>query len=95
MSVFERGWLSSNNIFLHGSGGDATLVDSGHSVHAEQTVALVRQALRAADPPQRLTRVLNTHLHSDHCGGNALLPNATMVIQRREWEAARDAETAA
>ncbi len=92
MSVFERGWLSSNNIFLHGSGGDATLVDSGHSVHAEQTVALVRQALRAADPPQRLTRVLNTHLHSDHCGGNAALRRefgAAVLIPPGLWAAAR------
>jgi glyoxylase-like metal-dependent hydrolase (beta-lactamase superfamily II) len=75
LTVFERGWLSSNNILLHGDSDDegATLVDTGHCVHAEQTVALVRHALRGA---QTLRHVVNTHLHSDHCGGNAALQRA-------------------
>jgi glyoxylase-like metal-dependent hydrolase (beta-lactamase superfamily II) len=74
VSVFERGWLSSNNILLHGSSGDgATLIDSSHCLHAEQTIALVRNALR---PGEVLTTLVNTHLHSDHCGGNAALQRA-------------------
>ncbi len=69
--VFERGWLSSNNILLNGADGQgATLVDSSHCLHAPQTMALVRAALR---PGQTLVRIVNTHLHSDHCGGNAAL----------------------
>ncbi|HEY0832875.1 MAG TPA: MBL fold metallo-hydrolase, partial [Azospirillum sp.] len=32
--------------------------------------------------------------HFDHVGGNALVPNATMLVQRREWDAARDADLA-
>jgi glyoxylase-like metal-dependent hydrolase (beta-lactamase superfamily II) len=64
--VLERGWLSSNNIlFLEGE--DATLVDSGYVTHAPQTVALLRQALEG----RRLRRLVNTHSHSDHIGGNA------------------------
>src|SRR5690606_6700204 len=72
LTVLERGWLSSNNVLIHAAPGEpgAVLVDSGHVVHAEQTVALVRHALRAGEP---LVRVVNTHLHSDHCGGNAAL----------------------
>ena len=31
---------------------------------------------------------INSHLHFDHAGGNAQLPNADVVIQRREWDAA-------
>lgn len=31
--------------------------------------------------------VINSHLHFDHCGGNAEMPNATIVIQRPEWKA--------
>jgi len=74
LTVFERGWLSSNNVLLHGGDGeDATLVDTGHVVHAAQTLALVKQALQ---PGQTLARVVNTHLHSDHCGGNATLARA-------------------
>jgi glyoxylase-like metal-dependent hydrolase (beta-lactamase superfamily II) len=45
--------------------------------------------------PGKIDYIINSHLHFDHCGGNALLPNATMVVQRNEWAAARDPETAA
>lgn len=68
MQVFERGWLSSNNILFIGS-EHTTLVDSGYVTHAPQTLALVARAL--GDRP--LDALFNTHLHSDHCGGNAAL----------------------
>jgi glyoxylase-like metal-dependent hydrolase (beta-lactamase superfamily II) len=49
--------------------------------------------LRAQDvDPNRVDFLVNSHLHFDHVGGNAALPNATLVIQRREWEAGRDPE---
>ncbi len=66
--VFERGWLSANNVLLTG-GGPVTLIDSGYCSHSGQTLALVRSALG----PRPLDRLVNTHLHSDHCGGNSLL----------------------
>lgn len=72
MTVLERGWLSSNNVLLFDPADPvaaATLVDSGHCRHAAQTLALVDHA-RGARP---LGGLLNTHLHSDHCGGNAAL----------------------
>jgi glyoxylase-like metal-dependent hydrolase (beta-lactamase superfamily II) len=47
-------------------------VDTGYATHAEQTLALVRTALGATP----LAQVLNTHLHSDHCGGNAAVRTA-------------------
>jgi len=74
LTVLERGWLSSNNILIHAALGEpgAVLIDSSHVTHAEQTVALVRHALRG----ERLARIVNTHLHSDHCGGNAALQRA-------------------
>jgi glyoxylase-like metal-dependent hydrolase (beta-lactamase superfamily II) len=71
MRVFERGWLSSNNILFAGRDGSA-LVDSGYATHAPQTVALVAHALQG----RPLDRLINTHLHSDHCGGNAALQRA-------------------
>lgn len=40
--------------------------------------------------PDRVDLMVNSHLHFDHAGGNELLPNARWVVQRREWEAARD-----
>jgi len=68
ISFIERGWLSANNTLILGDGPSA-LVDSGYCIHAQQTVALVRQALGG----RTLDLLLNTHLHSDHCGGNAAL----------------------
>lgn len=71
IQVLERGWLSSNNILIADEEG-AALIDSGYASHAEQTEALVRRALDG----RRLTRLINTHLHADHCGGNAGLQRA-------------------
>lgn len=68
VTVFERGWLSANNIFFLGRDGSA-LIDSSYCTHSEQTLALVAHALGG----RQLDRLLNTHLHSDHCGGNAAL----------------------
>lgn len=68
ITVFERGWLSANNILFTGGERNA-LVDSGYWTHSTQTVALVEQALHG----RPLDQLLNTHLHSDHCGGNAAL----------------------
>jgi len=68
IQVFERGWLSSNNILFIGAQSSA-LVDSGYSTHAELTTGLVSAALQQGP----LDLLLNTHLHSDHCGGNAVL----------------------
>ena len=71
MQVVERGWLSANNILFCGR-EETTLVDTGYVTHAPQTLALVEHALLG----RRLDRIVNTHLHSDHCGGNAALQEA-------------------
>jgi glyoxylase-like metal-dependent hydrolase (beta-lactamase superfamily II) len=42
--------------------------------------------------PERIDYMINSHLHFDHVGGNADLPNAKLILQRREWEAAADPE---
>lgn len=71
MRVIERGWVSSNSIvFLDER--EAVVVDTGYGRHADQTVALVRHVLGA----RRLDRIVNTHTHSDHVGGNAALARA-------------------
>lgn len=68
ITVFERGWLSSNNILIQGE-HQATLVDSGYCTHSAQTLMLLERRLGT----QTLDGLINTHLHSDHCGGNAAL----------------------
>jgi glyoxylase-like metal-dependent hydrolase (beta-lactamase superfamily II) len=74
LTVLQRGWLSSNNVLIHPAPGEAgaVLVDASHVNHADQTCELVRHALRG----EPLVRLVNTHLHSDHCGGNAALKAA-------------------
>lgn len=68
LHVFERGWLSANNI-LFTDGDETLMVDSGYCTHAPQTLSLVESIL--GERP--LDTLVNTHLHSDHCGGNAVL----------------------
>ena len=69
--VLERGWLSSNNILI-ADGDGCTLIDSGYVAHAGQTLQLLQLALRG----KPLTRLINTHCHSDHMGGNAAVQRA-------------------
>jgi len=68
IQVLERGWLSSNNIVLFDDDG-ATVVDTGYVTHGDTTLRMLDEAL-AGRP---LRRIVNTHIHSDHAGGNALL----------------------
>ncbi|RFU47204.1 MBL fold metallo-hydrolase [Paraburkholderia sp. DHOC27] len=86
IQVLERGWLSSNNVLLMDD-ACAALIDTGYVSHAPQTLALVQSAL-AGRP---LDLIVNTHLHSDHCGGNALLqsawPQCRTAIPQAESEA--------
>jgi glyoxylase-like metal-dependent hydrolase (beta-lactamase superfamily II) len=89
LRVLERGWVSSNNIVFLGE-RETAVVDTGYGRHAAQTVALVRQALSA----RGLDRIVNTHTHSDHIGGNAALkrayPEALVHIPAGAANAVRD-----
>jgi len=78
VQVFERGWLSCNNILLCDD-DRSTLVDSGYTTHSAQTLALVESALRG----RPLDQLVNTHLHSDHCGGNAALQGRYPALDTR------------
>ena len=69
LRVLERGWLSSNSVLCFDAAGEATIVDTGYATGATQLEALVAHALGE----RRLARIVNTHLHSDHCGGTAAL----------------------
>jgi N-acyl homoserine lactone hydrolase len=41
-----------------------------------------------------ITWLVNSHLHFDHCGGNDAIPNAPIVVQRKELEAAKSPDIA-
>jgi len=68
--VFVRDWLSSNNVLLKSDEGHV-LVDSGYSRHAPMTLALL--ASREGIHGEPLAKLVNTHCHSDHMGGNAAI----------------------
>jgi glyoxylase-like metal-dependent hydrolase (beta-lactamase superfamily II) len=71
--VLVRGWLNSNQVVLLAP-GDNVLVDSGYSTHRERTLELL--ASRDGLDRQPLERLINTHCHSDHMGGNAAVASA-------------------
>jgi glyoxylase-like metal-dependent hydrolase (beta-lactamase superfamily II) len=77
--VLERGWLSSNNIVFP-FGPLTAIVDTGYCTHSTQTLTLLNAALFG----RSLDLILNTHLHSDHCGGNSALrarfPESKLLI---------------
>jgi glyoxylase-like metal-dependent hydrolase (beta-lactamase superfamily II) len=68
ITVIERGWLNCNQI-LFTSAHENILIDSGYGRHAAATISYVEQALQG----KLLHRLINTHCHSDHMGGNRAL----------------------
>jgi glyoxylase-like metal-dependent hydrolase (beta-lactamase superfamily II) len=91
MRVLERGWLSSNNVVFIGKHRTA-IVDTGYCTHGEQTLALVRHLLDG----RPLDAIYNTHLHSDHCGGNRILqshyPQVRIHVPEAEFARVNDWE---
>ncbi|MEI7784588.1 MAG: MBL fold metallo-hydrolase [Betaproteobacteria bacterium] len=75
LQVVERGWLSANMVIAQGR--QTAVVDTGYVRHEAQTVALVRSAFGEGGPQL----LVNTHLHSDHCGGNAALQKAFPALR--------------
>lgn len=51
----------------------------------------VSARLRTRDiRPSDISYTILSHLHFDHCGGTAELPDARIVVQRAEWQAGQD-----
>lgn len=83
-------------VIRHGDG--AILVDTGigggHDwieAHFRPVRRPLAEALRARGVAMTtVARVLNTHLHFDHCGQNRLFPGVPLYVQRAELEAARE-----
>ena len=68
--ILVRDWLSANSIILLQSGYNV-LVDTGYVSRAHEMLDQLRDPQLLGDQPLHL--IANTHCHSDHMGGNALL----------------------
>ena len=68
VQVFVRDWLSANNVLLKSRDGHV-LIDTGYVRHAPLTLALLASTRGLDREP--LARIVNTHCHADHIGGNA------------------------
>lgn len=75
------------------------LVDTGGSApdgkrwmpYTRKDTEALDAALRlAGTEPAEISAVLHTHLHWDHAGNNAVLPNAKFYAQKLEYEFVRD-----
>jgi glyoxylase-like metal-dependent hydrolase (beta-lactamase superfamily II) len=71
--VIVRGWLNCNQVVMLAP-RDNVVVDSGYCTHRERTLELL--ASPAGLDRQPLERLVNTHCHSDHMGGNAAIASA-------------------
>jgi glyoxylase-like metal-dependent hydrolase (beta-lactamase superfamily II) len=65
-----------------------TLANIFH-VHYRRGEEIAARLAQLGIEPESIDYIINSHLHFDHTGGNFLVPNARIVIQRREWEAGR------
>lgn len=84
---------TSINAFLIHTGTRLVLIDAGAGkVFGPNAGGRLVQSLHAAGyRPEDITDVLLTHIHADHSGGltvggNAVFPNATVHVDRREVE---------
>lgn len=102
---YFRGWGETLDLriwmFLIEGAEGLTLVDTGTPPPELSTKLHKYDVRRLAheDPiaqlaahgytPNDVTRVINTHLHWDHCGNNRLFPNAKIYVQSDELAYAR------
>jgi glyoxylase-like metal-dependent hydrolase (beta-lactamase superfamily II) len=73
IKVLLRGWLNCNQIVINGD-ADNILIDAGHYTHRDTTLTLLRNTAVSENKPY--SRLINTHCHSDHVGGNAAIKRA-------------------
>jgi len=92
--VDGREWPVHGFVVTHPGG--AVLVDTGcggpeHVLHDWRVVnRSVADALAGLDmSPADIGLVINTHLHFDHCGQNAVFRHAACYVQRKELDRAR------
>ncbi|MEP7026561.1 MAG: MBL fold metallo-hydrolase, partial [Actinomycetota bacterium] len=68
-----------------GVGGPPDLLSDWRVVNVSAADALATLDMTPAD----ISLVINTHLHFDHCGQNAVFPHAPFYVQRTEVDRAQ------
>lgn len=82
-------WWINNAGVAHGPDG-AVLIDTCATRRRTQ---LLLAAVDAASDGAPIRFAVNTHLHGDHCYGNALLPDATAIVGHERTRAGLLADT--
>ena len=85
----ERDWLNANHVLLLGQEQNI-LIDTGFFSRTDET--LRRLSLPENLGPAPLQRIINTHCHCDHMGGNAALQSifqCEITVPRGEAEIVR------
>ena len=84
--------------FVVRDGGACVLVDTGvgtgstliDRLYKPDRVELADALAEAGTSLDDVTSVVNSHLHFDHCGNNALFPGVPIFVQKAELDAARE-----
>jgi 4-pyridoxolactonase len=82
-----------DGLFLFDTGFDRDFMDTWTKqdnavATAEQQV--VPQLAKLGMKPADIDCIINSHVHIDHVGGNKHFPNATLVMNEKEYEAAKN-----
>jgi glyoxylase-like metal-dependent hydrolase (beta-lactamase superfamily II) len=93
---------AQTNITLVKSGSELILIDAGSGPNFQPTAGKLMENLEAAGiAPEKITKVVFTHVHADHLWGAIddfddapRYPNASYVISAAEWDFWNDAKTA-
>jgi len=80
---------ADKNILVDTGGGDPNEANPHWLPYERKEDQTIQNALRKIGVScDEIDIVINTHLHWDHCGGNALFPKATIFVQQAELESA-------
>lgn len=79
MALFDTGFAQKMRV----------LYGAGHGLELTECDDVATRLIAAAVDPAQIRWIVNSHFHVDHCGGNSQIPNATVIVQRAELEAAR------
>lgn len=82
--LFDTGMHPDSQHDPHGRIG--TLAGFFH-VHFRPGEEIAARLEQLEVDPRSIRYLVNSHLHFDHTGGNEFIPEAKVIIQKREWEA--------